>query len=223
MRLKTKEPQILTASVVPFADKTSRAIDWSWVLSCTSQRWSSSLFLCEQVFNSAWLCWVTLEDHFFHVSVRCVNCLQIHWLKLQDGISVYSRYFEYYKSPLEQMHERCENYLPCDLLSDQVGFALAYNRFFGRYWAWEGLAWNTPNPTGERRLWLGRREGKHLDGISFCCLPNQLEHQGSIIPLVELPLTFFLSSIKSLFRHLCGILSFTRRLWLTSTWIPSTQ
>ncbi|NXH84072.1 OSTCN protein, partial [Edolisoma coerulescens] len=42
-----------------------------------------------------------------------------------------SPYFEYYKSPMEQMHERCENYPPCDYLSDQIGFALAYNRFFG--------------------------------------------------------------------------------------------
>uniref|UniRef100_A0A8B9FD64 Gla domain-containing protein n=1 Tax=Amazona collaria TaxID=241587 RepID=A0A8B9FD64_9PSIT len=46
---------------------------------------------------------------------------------------VYSRYYEYYRSPMEQMHERCENYPPCDYLSDQIGFSMAYNRFFGRY------------------------------------------------------------------------------------------
>ncbi|NXJ59307.1 OSTCN protein, partial [Rostratula benghalensis] len=40
-------------------------------------------------------------------------------------------YLEYYKNPLEQMHERCENYPPCDYLSDQIGFSMAYNRFFG--------------------------------------------------------------------------------------------
>ncbi|KFQ96121.1 Osteocalcin, partial [Nipponia nippon] len=42
-----------------------------------------------------------------------------------------SLYLEYYKSPMEQMHERCENYPPCDYLSDQIGFSMAYNRFFG--------------------------------------------------------------------------------------------
>ncbi|NXN18217.1 MGP protein, partial [Indicator maculatus] len=42
-----------------------------------------------------------------------------------------SLYLEYYKSPMEQMHERCENYPPCDYLSDQIGFYMAYNRFFG--------------------------------------------------------------------------------------------
>uniref|UniRef100_A0A8C3TIC2 Gla domain-containing protein n=1 Tax=Catharus ustulatus TaxID=91951 RepID=A0A8C3TIC2_CATUS len=55
------------------------------------------------------------------------------FVKRKKRSSPYEWYFEYYKSPLEQMHERCENYPPCDLLSDQVGFALAYNRFFGRY------------------------------------------------------------------------------------------
>ncbi|NXD49783.1 OSTCN protein, partial [Corvus moneduloides] len=39
--------------------------------------------------------------------------------------------YECYRRPMEQMHERCENYPPCDYLSDQIGFALAYNRFFG--------------------------------------------------------------------------------------------
>ncbi|XP_053799024.1 osteocalcin-like isoform X2 [Vidua chalybeata] len=55
------------------------------------------------------------------------------FVKRKKRSSPYEWYFEYYKSPMEQMHERCENYPPCDYLSDQVGFALAYNRFFGRY------------------------------------------------------------------------------------------
>ncbi|NXW53029.1 MGP protein, partial [Eurystomus gularis] len=42
-----------------------------------------------------------------------------------------SLYAEYYKSPLEQMHERCENYPPCDYLADQIGFSMAYNQVFG--------------------------------------------------------------------------------------------
>ncbi|NXY18958.1 OSTCN protein, partial [Atrichornis clamosus] len=50
------------------------------------------------------------------------------FVKRQKRSSLYS---EYYKSPMEQMHERCENYPPCDYLSDQIGFSLAYNRFFG--------------------------------------------------------------------------------------------
>ncbi|NXR28970.1 MGP protein, partial [Cinclus mexicanus] len=53
------------------------------------------------------------------------------FVKRTKRSSPYEWYFEYYKSPLEQMHERCENYPPCDYLSDQVGFAMAYNRFFG--------------------------------------------------------------------------------------------
>ncbi|XP_054242930.1 osteocalcin [Indicator indicator] len=55
------------------------------------------------------------------------------FVKRQKRSSLYERYFEYYKSPMEQMHERCENYPPCDYLSDQIGFYMAYNRFFGRY------------------------------------------------------------------------------------------
>ncbi|KAM6288003.1 osteocalcin-like [Spheniscus humboldti] len=55
------------------------------------------------------------------------------FVKRQKRSSLYERYFEYYKSPMEQMHERCENYPPCDYLSDQIGFSMAYNRFFGRY------------------------------------------------------------------------------------------
>ncbi|KFQ22610.1 Osteocalcin, partial [Merops nubicus] len=50
------------------------------------------------------------------------------FVKRQKRSSLYS---EYYKSPMEQMHERCENYPPCDYLSDQIGFYMAYNRFFG--------------------------------------------------------------------------------------------
>ncbi|KAM6145886.1 osteocalcin-like [Phoenicopterus ruber ruber] len=55
------------------------------------------------------------------------------FVKRQKRSSVYEWYSEYYKSPMEQMHERCENYPPCDYLSDQIGFSMAYNRFFGRY------------------------------------------------------------------------------------------
>ncbi|NXC17817.1 MGP protein, partial [Corythaeola cristata] len=50
------------------------------------------------------------------------------FVKRQKRSSLYS---EYYKSPMEQMHERCENYPPCDYLSDQIGFSMAYNHFFG--------------------------------------------------------------------------------------------
>uniref|UniRef100_A0A8C5TYK3 Gla domain-containing protein n=1 Tax=Malurus cyaneus samueli TaxID=2593467 RepID=A0A8C5TYK3_9PASS len=55
------------------------------------------------------------------------------FVKRKKRSSPYEWYYEYYKSPMEQMHERCENYPPCDYLSDQIGFSLAYNRFFGRY------------------------------------------------------------------------------------------
>lgn len=88
------------------------------------------------MFNLLWEvpCQRALESCSSHVTVMCVKPLQVHELNLQNGISlfVYSRYLEYYKSPMEQMHERCENYPPCDYLSDQIGFAMAYNRFFGR-------------------------------------------------------------------------------------------
>ncbi|NXA36876.1 MGP protein, partial [Eudromia elegans] len=50
------------------------------------------------------------------------------FVKRQKRSSVY---FEYYKSPMEQMRERCENYHPCDVLSEQIGFPMAYNRYFG--------------------------------------------------------------------------------------------
>ncbi|XP_008634744.1 osteocalcin [Corvus cornix cornix] len=55
------------------------------------------------------------------------------FVKRNKRSSPYEWYFESYRRPMEQMHERCENYPPCDYLSDQIGFALAYNRFFGRY------------------------------------------------------------------------------------------
>ncbi|KAM8820060.1 osteocalcin [Eudromia elegans] len=55
------------------------------------------------------------------------------FVKRQKRSSVYEWYFEYYKSPMEQMRERCENYHPCDVLSEQIGFPMAYNRYFGRY------------------------------------------------------------------------------------------
>ncbi|NXH20010.1 MGP protein, partial [Bucco capensis] len=53
------------------------------------------------------------------------------FVKRQKRSSLYERYMEYYKSPAEQMHERCENYPPCDYLSDQIGFSMAYNYYFG--------------------------------------------------------------------------------------------
>uniref|UniRef100_A0A8C6Z6X9 Bone gamma-carboxyglutamate protein n=1 Tax=Nothoprocta perdicaria TaxID=30464 RepID=A0A8C6Z6X9_NOTPE len=55
------------------------------------------------------------------------------FMRRQKRSSMYEWYFEYYKSPMEQMRERCENYLPCGVLSEQIGFPMAYNRYFGRY------------------------------------------------------------------------------------------
>ncbi|XP_035407666.1 osteocalcin-2-like [Cygnus atratus] len=55
------------------------------------------------------------------------------FVKRQKRSDFYERYFMHYKTPMEQMHERCESYPPCDYLSDQIGFFMAYNRFFGRY------------------------------------------------------------------------------------------
>ncbi|NWI96425.1 OSTCN protein, partial [Pitta sordida] len=52
------------------------------------------------------------------------------FVKRQKRSSIYEWYAEYYKSPVEQMHEQCENYPPCDSLSDQIGFYSAYNLFF---------------------------------------------------------------------------------------------
>uniref|UniRef100_A0A8C3FEU2 Gla domain-containing protein n=1 Tax=Chrysemys picta bellii TaxID=8478 RepID=A0A8C3FEU2_CHRPI len=45
----------------------------------------------------------------------------------------YERYYEMYKSPMELRKEQCENYAPCDYLSDHVGFHAAYQRYFGRF------------------------------------------------------------------------------------------
>ncbi|XP_073498904.1 osteocalcin [Phyllobates terribilis] len=42
------------------------------------------------------------------------------------------RYFSRIKSPLEIKMEQCENYRPCDQLSEWVGFYPAYQRYFGR-------------------------------------------------------------------------------------------
>ncbi|XP_067415179.1 osteocalcin-like [Emydura macquarii macquarii] len=46
--------------------------------------------------------------------------------------SLYERYYELHKSPMELKKEQCENYAPCDYLSDHVGFYTAYQRYFGR-------------------------------------------------------------------------------------------
>ncbi|XP_071982826.1 osteocalcin-like [Engystomops pustulosus] len=43
----------------------------------------------------------------------------------------YERFFQRAKSPLEVKMERCENYRPCDQLSEWVGFYQAYRRYFG--------------------------------------------------------------------------------------------
>ncbi|CAJ0936201.1 unnamed protein product [Ranitomeya imitator] len=42
------------------------------------------------------------------------------------------RMFSRIKSPLEIKMEQCENYRPCDQLSEWVGFYPAYQRYFGR-------------------------------------------------------------------------------------------
>ncbi|XP_072741462.1 matrix Gla protein-like [Ciconia boyciana] len=55
------------------------------------------------------------------------------FVKRQKRSSLYERYTESYKTPMEQMRERCENYAPCDYLSNQIGFSMAYYHFFGRY------------------------------------------------------------------------------------------
>ncbi|XP_063178733.1 osteocalcin-like isoform X1 [Chroicocephalus ridibundus] len=66
-------------------------------------------------------------------SIKITKEVANAFVKRQKRSTLYERYFEYYKSPMEQMHERCENYPPCDYLSDQIGFSMAYNHFFGRY------------------------------------------------------------------------------------------
>ncbi|XP_073420512.1 osteocalcin-like [Dendrobates tinctorius] len=42
------------------------------------------------------------------------------------------RFFLRIKPPLEIKMEQCENYRPCDQLSERVGFYPAYQRYFGR-------------------------------------------------------------------------------------------
>ncbi|XP_066450777.1 osteocalcin-like [Eleutherodactylus coqui] len=43
----------------------------------------------------------------------------------------FERLFQHLKSPLEIKKEQCENYLPCDQLSEWVGFHQAYKKYFG--------------------------------------------------------------------------------------------
>ncbi|KAM4722463.1 osteocalcin-like isoform 2-T2 [Rhinophrynus dorsalis] len=43
----------------------------------------------------------------------------------------YERYYPRVKTQLELKKEQCENYLPCDRLSEWIGFYQAYPRFFG--------------------------------------------------------------------------------------------
>ncbi|KAM3914973.1 osteocalcin [Leptodactylus fuscus] len=43
----------------------------------------------------------------------------------------FERFFPRAKSPLEIKMEQCENYRPCDQLSEWVGFYQAYQRYFG--------------------------------------------------------------------------------------------
>ncbi|XP_029446333.1 osteocalcin-like [Rhinatrema bivittatum] len=51
--------------------------------------------------------------------------------RLKRSYDYYERYYERFKSPLEMKKEQCENYWPCDYLSNQVGFYQAYRRYFG--------------------------------------------------------------------------------------------
>ncbi|XP_074840060.1 osteocalcin-like [Carettochelys insculpta] len=44
----------------------------------------------------------------------------------------YERYYELYKSPMELRKEQCENYGPCNYLSEYIGFYAAHQRYFGR-------------------------------------------------------------------------------------------
>ncbi|XP_056381053.1 osteocalcin [Hyla sarda] len=43
----------------------------------------------------------------------------------------FERLYTRIKSPLEIKKEQCENYWPCDQLSEWVGFYQAYQRYFG--------------------------------------------------------------------------------------------
>ncbi|OCT83276.1 osteocalcin [Xenopus laevis] len=51
--------------------------------------------------------------------------------RVRRGYNYYERYFARMKSPLELKKEQCENYLPCDQLSEWVGFYQAYQKYFG--------------------------------------------------------------------------------------------
>ncbi|XP_074914232.1 osteocalcin-like isoform X1 [Buteo buteo] len=66
-------------------------------------------------------------------SIKITKEVANAFVKRQKRSSLYEWYSEHYKNPMEQMHERCENYPPCDYLSDQIGFSMAYNHFFRRY------------------------------------------------------------------------------------------
>ncbi|XP_063283560.1 osteocalcin-like isoform X1 [Pelobates fuscus] len=43
----------------------------------------------------------------------------------------YERWYPRVKSPLELKMEQCENYWPCDHMSELVGFYQAYQQYFG--------------------------------------------------------------------------------------------
>ncbi|XP_077323578.1 osteocalcin-like [Lithobates pipiens] len=44
----------------------------------------------------------------------------------------YERFYPRIKPPMEVKKEQCENYWPCDQLSEWVGFHQAYQTYFGR-------------------------------------------------------------------------------------------
>lgn len=119
--------------MVSFPNKTSRAVALRWV-----QFQLPSAFLKEVYPHVSR--YLTHNEKYpgeslFSCWYGAMKPLQLHWLNMQNSIflSVHSRYFMHYKTPMEQMHERCESYPPCDYLSDQIGFFMAYNHFFGRY------------------------------------------------------------------------------------------
>ncbi|XP_074757550.1 osteocalcin-like isoform X2 [Athene noctua] len=66
-------------------------------------------------------------------SIKITKEVANAFVKRQKRSSLFEWYSEYYKTSTERMQERCENYPPCDYLSDQIGFPMAYNHFFGRY------------------------------------------------------------------------------------------
>ncbi|KAM6290367.1 osteocalcin-like [Porphyrio hochstetteri] len=55
------------------------------------------------------------------------------FVKRQKRFTPYERYSENYRYQMEQMHEICESYPPCDYLADQIGFPMAYYRYFRAY------------------------------------------------------------------------------------------